>query len=165
MAADVTSNSREQASEQLEDLADLSISGKRCERITQRVGAQREVPADAPLGGWNHRVAVVMVDGGRAHLRDERWGQPRTPGAEKPRWWRESKVSMVARVAGSVGRGHVRAVREVGSVDEGRSLSPPLHRRWRKSLRRRRPLEQLANPAAVVDFTEVVDSERESLKN
>jgi hypothetical protein len=34
VAADVTSSSREQASEQLQDLADLSISGKRCERAT-----------------------------------------------------------------------------------------------------------------------------------
>ncbi len=70
VAANVTSSSREQASEQLEALAELSLSGKRCERITQRVGAQRvaereqrlqqyeslplpqqrEVPADAPLG-------------------------------------------------------------------------------------------------------------------
>ncbi len=37
-----------------------------------------------------------MIDGGRARLRDERWSQPRTKDAEKPRWWRESKVSMVA---------------------------------------------------------------------
>jgi len=116
VAAETTSSSREQASEQLQDLADLSISGKRCQRIAQRVGQQRveereqrldqyealplpqqrEVPADAPPGGWDHRVAVVMVDGGRAQLRDERWGQPRAPGEEKPRWWRESKVSMVA---------------------------------------------------------------------
>ncbi len=41
VAANVTSSSREQASEQLQDLADLSGSGKRCERISQRVGAQR----------------------------------------------------------------------------------------------------------------------------
>jgi hypothetical protein len=116
VAANVTASSREQASEQLRELADLDISSKRCERITQRVGEQRvaereerleqyeslpipqqrEVPADALLGSWNHRVAVVMVDGGRAQLRDQRWGQPRVPGEEKPRWWRESKVSLVA---------------------------------------------------------------------
>ena len=40
-------------------------------------------------------MAAVMVDGGRGQLRDERWGQPRVPGEEKPRWWRESKVSIV----------------------------------------------------------------------
>ena len=116
VAADTTSSSREQASEQLQDLGDLAINGKRCERIAQRVGSQRvaereerleqfealplprqrAAPADAPAGGWDHRVAVVMVDGGRAQLRDERWGQPRVPGEEKRRWWRETKVSMVA---------------------------------------------------------------------
>lgn len=116
VAAETASSSREQASEQLQALAGLSISGKRCQRITQRVGQQRveerqqrledyealplpqqrEAPADAPLGGWDHRVAVIMVDGGRAQLRDERWGKPRVPGEERPRWWRESKVSMLA---------------------------------------------------------------------
>ena len=116
VAAGTTSSSREQASEQLQDLSDLAIDSKRCERITQRAGrqrvAQREqrleqfealplpqqraVPHDAPGGGWGHRVAVVMADGGRAQLRDERWGQPRVPGEERHRWWRETKVSMVA---------------------------------------------------------------------
>jgi len=115
VAAGTTSSSREQASEQLRDLADLSINAKRCERIILRVGRQRvaereerleqyeslplplqhEVPVDALPGNWDHRVAAVMVDGGRGQLRDERWGQPRKPGEEKPQWWRESKVSMV----------------------------------------------------------------------
>jgi hypothetical protein len=115
VAAGTTSSSREQASEQLRDLADLSMDAKRCERIVLRVGRQRVaereerleqyeslplplqhgVPVDALPGSWDHRVAAVMVDGGRGQLRDERWGQPRTPGQEKPRWWRESKVSMV----------------------------------------------------------------------
>lgn len=115
VAAGMTSSSREQASEQLRDLADLSINAKRCERIILRVGRQRVaereerleqyeslpfplqcgVPVDVPQSSWDHRVAAVMVDGGRGQLRDERWGQPRKPGEEKPRWWRESKVSMV----------------------------------------------------------------------
>jgi hypothetical protein len=115
VAAGTTSSSREQASEQLRDLADLSINAKRCERIILRVGLQRlaereeqleqyeslpfslqrEVPVDVPQSSWDHRVAAVMVDGGRGQLRDERWGQPRKPGEEKPQWWRESKVSLV----------------------------------------------------------------------
>jgi hypothetical protein len=116
VAAGTTSSSREQASEQLRDLADLSINAKRCERIILRVGRQRvaereerleqyerlpfslqrEAPVDVPQSSWDHRVAAVMVDGGRGQIRDERWGQPRTPGEEKPQWWRESKVSLVA---------------------------------------------------------------------
>lgn len=115
VAAGTTSSSREQASEQLRDLADLSISAKRCERIILRVGWQRVAereerleqyeslpiplqhgePVGAQPGNWDHRVAAVMVDGGRGQIRDERWGQPRKPGEEKPQWWRESKVSMV----------------------------------------------------------------------
>jgi hypothetical protein len=116
VAASTTACSREQASEQLRDLADLSIDAKRCERIVLRVGRQRveereerlahyeslplplqhAVPLDAPQGSWDHRVAAVMVDGGRGQIRDERWGQPRMRGQQKPRWWRESKVSLVA---------------------------------------------------------------------
>jgi len=115
VAAGTTSSSREQVSEQLRDLADLSIDGKRCERIVLRVGRQRVaereerleqyeslplplqrgVPVHTEPSSWEHRVAAVMVDGGRGQLRDERWGQPRVPGEEKPRWWRESKVSIV----------------------------------------------------------------------
>jgi hypothetical protein len=115
VAAGTTSSSREQASEQLRDLADLCINAKRCERIILRVGRQRVaereerlqhyeglpfslqrgVPVDVPQSSWDHRVAAVMVDGGRGQLRDERWGQPRKPGEEKPQWWRESKVSTV----------------------------------------------------------------------
>jgi len=115
VAASTTSSSREQASEQLRDLADLSMDAKRCERIVLRVGRQRVaereeqleqyeslplplqhgVPVEALPGSWDHRVAAVMVDGGRGQLRDERWGQPRAPGEKKPQWWRESKVSMV----------------------------------------------------------------------
>jgi len=120
VAADTTSSSREQASEQLQDLGDLAINGKRCERIAQRVGSQRvaereerleqfealplprqrAAPADAPAGGWDHRVAVVMVDGGRAQLRDERWGQPRVPGEEKRRWWVSFRQACMNRFAG-----------------------------------------------------------------
>ncbi len=116
VAACTRSSSREQASEQLRELADLSIDAKRCERMVLRVGRQRVtereerleqytslplplqcgVPADVPSVSWDHRVAAVMVDGGRGQIRDERWGQLRAPGEEKPRWWRESKVGLVA---------------------------------------------------------------------
>ncbi len=116
VAAGTTSSSREQASEQLRDLADLSIDAKRCERIVLRVGRQRvaereerreqyeslpltlqrRAPVDTPQSSWDHRVAAVMVDGGRGQIRDERWGQPRAPGEKKPQWWRESKVSILA---------------------------------------------------------------------
>ena len=54
VAAGTTSSSREQVSEQLRDLADLSIDGKRCERIVLRVGRQRVAEREERLS--NARV-------------------------------------------------------------------------------------------------------------
>jgi hypothetical protein len=104
------------ASEQLQDLAEIQIDPKRCERIVQRLGRERieqrqqrlkayeasplpernAAPQDAPQGGWEQRVAAVMVDGGRAQLRDERWGRERAAGEKRPQWWREAKVALLA---------------------------------------------------------------------
>jgi hypothetical protein len=98
VAAKVTSastrnRSYEEASDDLRDLAELDISAKRCERITQRIGRERlgeremrclefdqrtlpeqklAVPPDAPANSWEGRVVAVIVDGGRAQMRDER---------------------------------------------------------------------------------------------
>jgi hypothetical protein len=100
------------ASEMLQELAGLHVSAKQCARVTQRIGAervaqrqarvqayeslplpqQRRPPADAPANAWKGRVAAVLVDGGRAQLRDERWGQPPSPG-ERRSWWREPKAA------------------------------------------------------------------------
>lgn len=115
VAAATESRSYKVASHLLGELADLKVSSKRCQRITQRVGrervAQRETeresyealplpvqqqaPSDAPGNSWGHRVAAVLIDGGRAQLRDERWGEPR-PSGEKVNWWKEPKVACLA---------------------------------------------------------------------
>lgn len=115
VAAATEGRSYQVASHLLGELADLKVSSKRCQRITQRVGrervaqreTQREVyealplpvqqqaPADAPGNAWGHRVAAVLIDGGRAQLRDERWGEPRPPG-ETFNWWKEPKVACLA---------------------------------------------------------------------
>lgn len=101
-----------EASRMLKDLAELEVSAKQCQRVTQRIGeervAQREArvkayeqlplpqqqqPAPAaPVGDWKQRVATVLVDGGRAQVRDERWGQPQPPGSRRS-WWREPKAA------------------------------------------------------------------------
>lgn len=119
VAASTEGRSYETASNLLEELADLDVSSKRCQRITQRVGrervaerdarleayealplpAQQQAPADAPANSWNARVAAVLVDGGRAQLRDERWGQPHPPG-EPLSWWKEPKVACLATLSG-----------------------------------------------------------------
>jgi hypothetical protein len=112
-SASTRNRSYEEASADLRDLAELDISAKRCERITQRIGRERlrerearrvefdrrtlpeqklGVPADAPQNGWEGRVAAAIVDGGRAQMRDERWGTPKEPG-ERRNWWREPKIA------------------------------------------------------------------------
>lgn len=115
VSASTRNRSYEEASAALRDLAELDISAKRCERITQRIGRERlrerqtrrvefdgrtlpeqkgGVPADAPANGWAGRVAAVIVDGGRMQMRDERWGTPKEPG-ERRNWWREPKIGCV----------------------------------------------------------------------
>lgn len=118
VAAATESRSYQAASKLLDELADLEVSSKRCQRIAQRVGhervawreerleqyqalplpARQQAPADAPSNSWNHRVAAVLIDGGRAQKRDERWGQPRGAG-ERVSWWREPKVAGLATFA------------------------------------------------------------------
>jgi len=119
VAASTEGRSYEVASTLLDELADLKVSSKRCQRITQRTGrerlaerqarleayealplpAQQEAPDDAPANSWDGRVAAVLIDGGRAQLRDERWGQPHPPG-ETLSWWKEPKVACVATFSG-----------------------------------------------------------------
>lgn len=108
-------SSYENGSVLLKELAGLNISAKQCERIAQRVGRerlaerseeleryerltlpeQRQAPPEAPRNSWEGRVAAVLLDGGRAQVRDERWGQPHPPG-ERVSWWKEPKVACLA---------------------------------------------------------------------
>ena len=115
VAASTEGRSYQVGSTLLAELAQLDISTKRCERISQRIGrqriaqrearleqyeqlplpAQQQSPPAAPNSSWKHRVAAVLVDGGRAQIRDERWGQPHPPG-ESVSWWKEPKVACLA---------------------------------------------------------------------
>jgi hypothetical protein len=110
------SRSYAEASRLLKELAELEVSAKQCQRVAQRVGAERleerqrqseayeslplpqqqkSQPATAPANSWEGRVATVIVDGGRAQVRDERWGTPKPPG-QRRNWWREPKVACLA---------------------------------------------------------------------
>ena len=113
------SSSYGEASEHLQALAEITIGEKRLTRIVQRAGKERvsqrecqlqayenlpipeqkKVPSDALEVPWDNRAAAVFLDGGRAQLRDERWGQEQQSGEKKHRWWRESKVALVATLA------------------------------------------------------------------
>lgn len=120
VAASTEGGSYEDASTLLKELAELDVSAKQCARITHRIGRERIVerearlqayeqlplpeqyraPRDVPTQSWEHRVAAVLVDGGRAQMRDERWGQPH-PVGEALTWWREPKVACLATFSSS----------------------------------------------------------------
>jgi len=116
VTASTNGRSYEEASRLLTDLAEVEVSTKQCQRVTQRIGRervqqrdeqlkefeqlplpqQRTAPSTAPANDWSGRVAVILMDGGRAQMRDERWGTPRTADEKKRRWWREPKVACLA---------------------------------------------------------------------
>jgi hypothetical protein len=104
-----------QASRNLKDLAELTVSAKQCQRIAIRIGTERldeqqeridaytsaSIPdqqhgqsSDAPANTWDNRVAVVQCDGGRVQVRDECWGNEKPVGA-KHRWWRETQAGVL----------------------------------------------------------------------
>lgn len=115
VAASTEARSYKTASTLLEELAGLDIPAKQCERITQRIGRERiaeresrledyqqlalpeqqQAPPTTGSMSWENRVAGVLFDGGRAQVRDERWGQSHPPG-ESRSWWREPKVACFA---------------------------------------------------------------------
>lgn len=104
-----------QASRNLQDLAELDISAKQCQRIAIRIGNERldeqqaridaytsaSLPQqqsgqsdDAPANSWSHRVAVIQCDGGRVQVRDDYWGHEK-PRGKKHRWWRETQAGVL----------------------------------------------------------------------
>ena len=103
------------ASGNLEDLAELKVSAKQCQRIAIRIGNERideqqeridaytaaSIPDqqhgqsdDAPANGWERRVAVIQCDGGRVQVRDDCWGNDK-PEGKKHRWWRETQTGVL----------------------------------------------------------------------
>lgn len=103
------------ASRNLEDLAELKISAKQCQRIAVRIGNERlaeqqgridaytaaSIPDqqygqsdEAPANSWEGRVAVIQCDGGRVQVRDDYWGEEK-PEGKKHRWWRETQAGVL----------------------------------------------------------------------
>jgi hypothetical protein len=101
------------ASRSLDDLADLTVAPKQCQRVAIRIGNERldeqqarietyqqatlpeqqhGQPEDGPQNDWSSRVAVVQGDGGRVQIRDELWGEEK-PSDKKHRWWRETQAA------------------------------------------------------------------------
>lgn len=98
-------SSFEEATEALNDLAELTISSRQTSRIAQEVGQQLQAQRDHHVGQFQARelpprvetrpaLAVVEVDGGRLRIRGEGDG----PGAHDASW-REDKIAMLATAA------------------------------------------------------------------
>jgi hypothetical protein len=133
----------EEAAEALDDLAELTVSGRQVGRIAREVGQQWQARRDHEVGQYRARelrprvetrpaLAVVEVDGGRLRIRGEGDG----PGAHAAAW-REDKIAMLATAAITASgtdpepelpacfrdRGYVEGlVRGIGGVS---SMSPP----------------------------------------
>lgn len=117
--AGVNNTSFEVGSQDLKELAELTVSAKQVERVTRRIGGERcaerdrEVQAfqalpltqkyEAPAEVSGPELAVVMVDGGRLQIRQEDAAAAEansdetTPAADENhgRHWREDKIGLL----------------------------------------------------------------------
>jgi hypothetical protein len=91
----------ETAAQSLQRLAECSISARHVERLTERLGKEREAERDVGAAAMQLRrlhssykqppaVAVVMLDAGKAQFRQEESG----PGVHQPHWG-DTKVACV----------------------------------------------------------------------
>ena len=112
--AGTNSSSFEQASEDLREEAELTISAQRIMRATKRIGDERIEQRESEIQAWEQlslpaqqrsprapvpAVAVVEMDGGRLQIRE------RKPSAEDTKHsshWREMKVGCLLTVASEV---------------------------------------------------------------
>jgi len=118
--AGVTNPSYQQASRDLAELAELTVSAKQVERVTDRIGAERCAERDAdvkayqalplverkgvPAGVEPPEVAVVGSDGGRMQIW-ERAGKPdaaaeplEAEAGKTGKHWREDKIGVILRM-------------------------------------------------------------------
>jgi hypothetical protein len=113
--AGANASSFEQASRDLAEEAELSISAPRILRATERVGQERLALRGEAVQRWRKlslpeqqrsphehvpQVACVQVDGGRLQVR-ERCESAHSPRSEKG-FWRESKVACLLRMHSQV---------------------------------------------------------------
>jgi hypothetical protein len=105
------------ASNDLEQLANLSIRPERVRRACGHVGAdriehhqrQQEAFEHKPLPEQLHgkpaeieapEIACVMCDGGRYQLLDRQAGPSQSHSARKGEYWKESRIGLLARMCG-----------------------------------------------------------------
>jgi hypothetical protein len=118
--AGTSHGSFEQGKQALQALAEVEVSTKQVERLTQQIGSERVAERHAAVAAFEalplaqkHQtppeasrpeVAVVMVDGGRLQIL-ERGSAPAAddeavpPGRERGKHWREDKAALLLTVA------------------------------------------------------------------
>jgi hypothetical protein len=123
--AGIAHGSFELGKQALQELADVAVTTKQVERLTEHIGNERLAERNqavaafaalplaekhqAPPGVASPKVAVVMVDGGRLQIR-ERGADAPTPdededapaGRERGKYWREDKAALLATVDSAV---------------------------------------------------------------
>jgi hypothetical protein len=123
--AGTTHGSFELGKQALQELADVVVTTKQVERLTEHIGSERLAERNeavaafaalpltekhqSPAGVASPKVGVVMVDGGRLQIRT-RGADAQTPdadeevpaGRERGKHWREDKAALLLTVASAV---------------------------------------------------------------
>lgn len=116
--AGTNSSSFEQASEDLQQEAELTISAQCIMRATKRIGGERIEQREREIQTWEQlplpeqqrspreqvpAVAVVEMDGGRIQIRERKPAEEEANRAEdRSGHWRETKVGCLLTVASTV---------------------------------------------------------------
>lgn len=106
-----------QASQDLEEVAELDISEQRTMRATKRIGQERVQQRDAHTGVWTElplpeqqgspreqtpQVACVEMDGGRLQIRNRQASEEERQRTKKAGFWREDKVGCLLSMSSEV---------------------------------------------------------------
>ncbi len=122
--AGISHGSFEQGKQALRELAEVEVSTKQVERLTQQIGSERVAERDQAVAAFaalplaekhqppaevsSPKVAVVMVDGGRLQIRERgrvtaaEDDESVPPGRERGRHWREDKAAVLLTIASEV---------------------------------------------------------------
>ena len=115
--AGANSSSFEQASEDLQHEAELTISAQRIMRATKRIGGERIEQREGAVEAWGEltlvaqqssptrqvpAVAVVEMDGGRIQIRERKPAAEQEKKTDRSGHWRETKVGCLLTVASTV---------------------------------------------------------------
>ncbi len=110
-------SSFQQASQDLQEEAEVDISEQRIMRATKRIGQERVAERDAAMQAWAElplpeqqrspreqvpQVACVEMDGGRLQIRNRKASEEERRRTKKAGFWREDKVGCLLSMASRV---------------------------------------------------------------